>query len=344
MRFLFVGGGTGGHLAPALGLAEALRERGHETLFLSGGREVEQDFLREAGPAVPLGTERGRLPRPLRLLRAMVRARRQARAFRPDLVVGLGGLTGAAALAARRGRPLVLLEGNRVVGRGVRLLRPFASGALTLFPEPAAELPNGVCVGPVGRRALRPRPPAEARAHFGLPAEGPVLLLTGGSQGALALNRAVAAAAAALAADGVRLLAAAGPGKEEELRRAAVAAGLTAVVRGHLAEMGAAYSAADLALCRGGAATVAELWLHRLPAVIVPYPGHADRQQVWNARALEPGVEMVEEPAAAVQRARELLADEALRARMRTALAATAPADGLEQGVRILEEIAGRRA
>ncbi len=344
MRFLFVGGGTGGHLAPALGMAEELRRRGHETLFLTSGRGVEQDFLAAAGAWASLGTDGGRMPRPLRLLRAMARARREAARFRPQLVVGLGGLTGAAALGAKGRRPLVLLEGNRVVGRGVRFLRRWADGALTLFPEPAGELPGGRCVGPIGRAALAPRPRAEARRALGLAEEGLVLFLTGGSQGALDLNRWAAELAPELARRGVQLHAAAGAGKDRALREAMAAHRVAGRVVAHCADMGAAYSAADLALCRGGAATVAELWLHRLPAVVVPYPGHADRQQELNARALEPGVRVLDDGAAVRAAVLELLDDAGARRAMSASLAASAPPDGLAQAVGMLEEMAARFA
>jgi UDP-N-acetylglucosamine--N-acetylmuramyl-(pentapeptide) pyrophosphoryl-undecaprenol N-acetylglucosamine transferase len=108
--------------------------------------------------------------------------------------------------------------------------------------------------------------------------------------------------------------------------------------------MGAAYSAADLALCRGGAATVAELWLHRLPAVVVPYPGHADRQQELNARALEPGVRVLDDGAAVRAAVLELLDDAGARRAMSASLAASAPPDGLAQAVGMLEEMAARFA
>ncbi|MBC8328669.1 MAG: UDP-N-acetylglucosamine--N-acetylmuramyl-(pentapeptide) pyrophosphoryl-undecaprenol N-acetylglucosamine transferase, partial [Planctomycetes bacterium] len=310
------------------------------TLFLTSGRRVEADFFAGAGECRSLGTDRSRLPRLLRLLPAMLRARREAARFQPHLVVSLGGLTGVAALAAGRRRPLVLLEGNRVIGRGVRLLRPWADAALTLFPEPAEQLPGGRCVGPIGRRALAPLERAEACRRLGLDPSRPVLLLTGGSQGAMDLNRLVARLAPELAARGVQLHAAAGAGKVEELAQAAREAGLTALVAAHHADMGAAYSAADLALCRGGAATVAELWLFRLPAVGVPYPGHADRQQEHNARALEPGVCVERDLGLAAARLLELLDAPVRRQEMRDSLASTAPADGLAMAVSLLEEMA----
>ncbi len=142
----------------------------------------------------------------------------------------------------------------------------------------------------------------------------------------------------------MQLHAAAGAGKERALREAMAAHGVAGRVVAHCSDMGAAYSAADLALCRGGAATVAELWLHRLPAVVVPYPGHADRQQELNARALEPGVRVLGDGAAVRAAVLELLDDAAERRAMSRSLAASAPPDGLAQAVGMLEEMAARFA
>ena len=340
-KFLFVGGGTGGHLAPALGLAESLVARGHRCRFLTSGRAVERDFLRPGMEHAPLGVEGGRLHRRLALFPALGRAWQEARRFRPDLVVGLGGWTGAAALAARRRRPLVLLEGNRVLGRGVRALLPFAKTTLTLFPEVATSLARGTWVGPIGRHALRSRDPDQARQELGLRAEGPVLLVTGGSQGAEQLNQIVIHLLPRLANEGVQLLALCGKGKGKGLRAAVQKGTCLAVVLDHCSEMGAAYSAADFALCRGGAATMAELWLHHLPAAIVPYAGHADRQQERNARALEPGVWLADPwNSLAADRLLRCLLDPGERQTMADSLAVSAPAEGGSRAATLLEELA----
>jgi UDP-N-acetylglucosamine--N-acetylmuramyl-(pentapeptide) pyrophosphoryl-undecaprenol N-acetylglucosamine transferase len=343
MRVLFVGGGTGGHLTPALGLAEALEERGHRTLFLVSGRAVEQAYFVDGRAHASLGYHTVRLPGPLALPGAMRRARAAARDFRPDLVVALGGGASAAALAV--GGPRVLLEGNVVPGRSVRWMQPFARATLTLFPETAQDLRHGVCVGPLTRRMLEPLPRAVARARLGLPAEGPLLLCLGGSQGAGAVNRVAAALAPRLAASGAHILALCGPGRARELADAAASHPRTLFVREHCAEMGAAYSAADFGLTRGGAATVAELWLHALPAVIVPYPHHKDRQQERNAAALAPGLKVVREEqldAAALGEIAAAVLDPAAREAMRAHLATLRDgrADGRAQAVRVLEEIA----
>jgi UDP-N-acetylglucosamine--N-acetylmuramyl-(pentapeptide) pyrophosphoryl-undecaprenol N-acetylglucosamine transferase len=347
MRVLFVGGGTGGHLTPALGLAEALEERGHETLFLISGRAVERAYFADGRAHASLGFDESRWPRPLALLGAMRRARGAARAFAPTLTVALGGAASAAALAV--GGPRVLLEGNAVAGRSVRWMQPFARATLTLFAETAGALRGGVCVGPLGRRVLRARPRAEARAALGLPVDGALLLVLGGSQGAAALNRAALALAPRLAARGARALLLCGPGRAAALEQSAAAWPQVLHVREHCAEMGAAYSAADFALTRGGASTIAELWLHALPAVIVPYPHHRDRQQERNAAALAPGLAVVREEHlddAALDRVADATLDPARRAPMRAHLESlrARTGDGSARAVRALEEIASPAA
>ncbi|MCH2101666.1 MAG: UDP-N-acetylglucosamine--N-acetylmuramyl-(pentapeptide) pyrophosphoryl-undecaprenol N-acetylglucosamine transferase [Planctomycetes bacterium] len=345
MHVLFVGGGTGGHLTPATGLAEELRARGHRTRFLCNGRAVEKAYFQEADEPHSLGLDDSRLPKSMALVRAMLRVRREARLFVPDVVVALGGAGSTAALAVPGRVPLVVLEGNFVVGKSVKLLDRFARYTLTLFPETARQLRRGRCIGPIGRDALSPIEVKRARMQFGLAPDCPVLLVMGGSQGAQDLNAAAQRMVPAFAAQGVQLLAVAGPGKAYDLQKACEEVGLSACVMDHCDEMGAAYSAADFALCRGGAATMAELWLHRLPAAVAPYPYHKDRQQEHNARALEPGVVLIEprDPAddAVVL---HCLGDLLERRRMAAYLEKIAPTDGRHSAADLLEEIAFRKA
>ncbi|PCH81916.1 MAG: hypothetical protein COB96_02370 [Planctomycetota bacterium] len=341
LRFLFVGGGTGGHLTPAVGLAEALRARGHQTMFLTSGREVEHSYLEGVGECQSLRLDESKWPKPLALGGAMLRARRSSRGFRPDVVVSLGGLSGCAAITAKRGRPLVLLEGNRVVGKAVRLMQGFADSTFTLFADTATELQTGYFVGPISRRSLAQQDSVLSRTKFGLPVDSTVLLVCGGSQGAAQLNDFIVDRAAELAGAGVSVLALCGLGKAEALRTAAKQSGLSAVVFEHCEDMGSAYSAADFALCRGGASTIAELWLHRMPSMIVPYPWHRDRQQEHNARGLGAGAVVVDELGAREWRQlRSLLTVSAQREQMREVLAAEAPRDGLAVAVQLLEDFA----
>lgn len=343
-RFLFVGGGTGGHLAPAVGLAEALHQRGHRIQFLRSGRPVELDYLDPAWDLQNLAIDRTRLPKAMALVRASWRVWRCRRRFRPDLVISVGGMAGAVALAAWRPRRLVLLEGNRVAGKAVRWMQPFATATLTLFSQTEGRLRRPWVMGPVRRRALQAPDRSEARRRLGLPAQGPILLLMGGSQGAMDLNRFVQACLPDLAERGWAVLALTGSGKEGDLAQQAERHGLTAVVRPQLREMGWAYQACDLVFCRGGAATVAELCLFRKPAVVVPYPHHKDRQQERNVEEFQDGILLLK-PLDERDRLQflKLLDDDSKRTQMAEALAEKAPADGLAKALDFLEALAAGR-
>jgi len=326
-------------------LAEEFRRRGHQTRFLCNGRAVEQAFFAAADDAISLGIDESRLPRAAALMRAMLRARRAAREFVPDLVVALGGAGSTASLAVGGKVPLVALEGNAVVGKSVRLLDRFARTTFTLFPGPAAALRRGQCVGPIARDCLFASRPENARASFGLAPDGPTLLVLGGSQGARDLNVATVRMAPALAAQKAQALVIAGPAKAEQLRAEFASAGLSAQVLEHCSEMGAAYAAADLVLCRGGAATMAELWLLGKPGVVAPYPYHKDRQQEHNARALEPGVRQIDARRAEHDHVvLELLSDPRELGRMSQFLAQLGPGDGRGMTADLMEEIALARA
>lgn len=304
MRALLAGGGTGGHLVPGLAIAGALRARGGDALFVTAGRAIESALLRGERSA-PLRLERGAgapgsVESALRLPLAVLRARSILRETEPDVVLGLGGLASFPVVVAARslGVPVALLEINAVPGRATRWLKPFASRILVACDAAARALgPRAVVTGAPLRPAfgdLRPR--ADAKRAMGLDPDRPALLVLGGSQGAAAINRAVGAVLDELDRRRVQLVWVAGPGKDSDARGLCAARPrLRARVFGYLDGAADAFAAADLAVCRSGAATVSELAAAGLPAIAIPYPHHRDRQQLRNAELLGEGARVLEE-------------------------------------------------
>lgn len=288
-----VSGGTGGHLLPALVLARALREQGHEPLLITEGRDVEREILRRELPdarEATLPPLAGRFALPLWVAKATMAARRLLREARVDCVVSTGGRPSLpVGLAARSLRlPLFLLEQNAVTGRVNRWLMPIAERVYHGLPA----------VKPLGRRALvtgTPLRPQFARIDrlacrdaLGLPANAIVVLVTGGSQGARSLNELVPSALCRLPFP-IHVLHLAGLMRDDAVRRRYADEGegrVSAQVRPVALDMDRMFGAADLVVCRGGGTTVAELTAAGRPAVIVPYPHHKDRQQLRNAEVL----------------------------------------------------------
>lgn len=313
MRVLFAGGGTGGHLYPALTIAAALRaERPQvEVHFVGARRGVESRVLPAQGvPHTLLPLEPLRRDRPWRnwrLVPAMVRTARGLgalfRRFRPGLVVGTGGYASgpACAYGLLRGVPVALQEQNSYPGLTTRWLSRYARQIHLGFPEARAYLHPGrrTEVFVTGNPIRVPDPSldrAGCRAKFGLAADSTVVLVVGGSQGARALNEALAAALEQVASgalparpDGLEILWATGPANLDSVRRRLGPLALDGWVRvvGYIDDMPAALASADLALSRAGAITTAELLAWGIPAVLVPLPTAAADHQTHNARALE---------------------------------------------------------
>ncbi|MBL8725317.1 MAG: UDP-N-acetylglucosamine--N-acetylmuramyl-(pentapeptide) pyrophosphoryl-undecaprenol N-acetylglucosamine transferase [Planctomycetes bacterium] len=292
-RVCLVSGGTGGHLMPALVLGRALHARGHEPVLVTEGREVERELLRREPLVVrelhlPGGRPKA-LTLPFWLLRAVAAARRLLREQAVGCVVSTGGRPSVPmGLAARSlGLPVFLLEQNAVTGRANRWLAPLALRVYHGLPNAAGYGRRGVLTGTPLRAEFAAVDRRSAREALGLD-ERPVVLVTGGSQGAAVLNQMVPAA---LLGTGLALqvLHLAGLGNDEAVRRAYAAGGgelVRAFVRPVAADMDRLFGAADLVVCRGGGTTVAELAAVGRPAVIVPYPHHKDRQQWHNAQVL----------------------------------------------------------
>lgn len=310
-------GGTAGHLEPALALADALRRAAPDVAVtvLGTTRGLEARLVPARGyrlvtiPAVPLPRRPDRswatvLPRLAGAVRAAGRALGDARA---DVVVGFGSYAALPAyVAARRaGIPVVVHESNPLPGLGNRVGARLTHHVHTAVP--GTPLPHATVTGIPLRRSIttldRVAGRAGARAFFGLDPDRPVLLVTGGSQGASRLNTAAAGAATRLSAAGFGVLhvtGAAAAGLDEDAEDAGAVADAgdvgdaavgvvdqpAGVVRvDYVDRMDLAYAAADLVLCRAGATTCAEVSAVGLPAVFVPLP-HGNGEQAANAAPL----------------------------------------------------------
>lgn len=297
-RWVIAGGGTGGHVTPALALGEALRRDGDEVLFIGSALGLESKLVPEAGFELEmLPSEQvmgrnllGRIRGAFSILRSAWMARRVLKTFRAHAVISVGGYAAMpAALAARlTGRPLFLVEPNAIPGRVNRLTARFARTVFVAFESARGAFPEkaeSLCVGVPLRRALY-RAFAD-RPEKGVPTTPLHVFVFGGSQGARQLNDNVPEALSRLRKKSVEVFHQAGEADRASVEARYAEFGLPAEVVAFEYEMPKRYQWADLVICRAGALTVAELALAGMPALLVPYPFAADDHQAANAGALE---------------------------------------------------------
>ncbi|MER7500134.1 undecaprenyldiphospho-muramoylpentapeptide beta-N-acetylglucosaminyltransferase [Nonomuraea pusilla] len=300
MRVVLAGGGTAGHIEPALALADALRhldravgitcvgtERGLETRLVPA-RGYELELV----PAVPLprAITPSLLTVPGRLAGAINAAAAVLDRVRADVLVGFGGYvaTPAYLAAKRRGIPIVVHEANPRPGLANRLGAMLTEHVFTGYPESA--MPKAQYIGTPLRREIvsldRLSMGDKARSWFGLQTDRPTLLVFGGSQGARSINQAALGAAHTLRMAGVQVLHVLGPANEPD--HEPPPGDPQYVLLPYIDRMDLAYAAADLALCRGGALTCAELTAVGLPGAYVPLP-HGNGEQRINAERIVAG-------------------------------------------------------
>jgi len=300
VKVLFAGGGTGGHLMPALALADALRaERPDaEAVFVGAQRGIEalvlprHPYRYHLLPLEPIYRHAWwrNLRWPVAGVRAWRAVGRVLDAERPLVVVGTGGYASGPVVwrAQRRGVPTALQEQNAFPGIATRLLARGARQVHLGFPEARARLRPGsrTTVFDLGNpiRPPAPGPREPALAEFGLDPMRRTMLVFGGSQGARAINQALAAALAGGALAGVNVLWGTGESHVAAYERH-TAPGRVAV-RGFFDPMATAYRAADLVVCRAGAMTTAEVCAWGKPCILVPLPTAAADHQTHNARTL----------------------------------------------------------
>ncbi|MDN5937240.1 MAG: undecaprenyldiphospho-muramoylpentapeptide beta-N-acetylglucosaminyltransferase [Salinisphaera sp.] len=288
LRVLMMAGGTGGHVFPALAVADALRERGAEVVWLGTRAGLEARVVPDAGYRMEwlqVAGLRGKgaaswLAAPWRLVRALAHALAIVRRVAPQVVVGMGGfVSGPGGLAAwLLRRPLLIHEQNATAGLTNRLLARLARRRMQAFP---GALPNARTVGnPVRAEILALPSPAQRFAGR----VGRVrLLVIGGSGGALALNRLLPAALARVPAQNRPEVRHQGGRTLQAAQQAYAEHDIDAQLCAFIDDMSSAYAWADLAVCRAGALTVAELAAAGLGALLVPFPFAVDDHQSANA-------------------------------------------------------------
>jgi UDP-N-acetylglucosamine--N-acetylmuramyl-(pentapeptide) pyrophosphoryl-undecaprenol N-acetylglucosamine transferase len=365
VRIVIAGGGTAGHVNPAIAVAHTLRA--HDVSFVGTARGAEATLVPAAGFELDevdvAGFDRGRplsfLPTAARAADAFRRARRLLRHRSPGVVLGMGGYVSLPVCAAAKtlSVPVVIHEQNIVLGLANRICKPLSRRVAVSFEEtlPAAG-PRGVFTGnpvlPEIAGADRAVERSRARERFELASGRKTLLVFGGSQGARRIND-----AAAGLVDEWRLrsdrqvLHITGPSDHEAVARrvgdSGASGGLIYRVVRAIDRMVEAYAVADLAVCRGGATTVAELTVTGVPSIIVPYPYHRDRQQQRHGEVLERAgaavvVSDAELTTARVAReANDILDDDEALSRMRKCALASARPDAADQLARLLERVAG---
>jgi len=296
MNTVIACGGTGGHLFPGLAVAEALRARGHEVLLFISEKEVDAlavegrtEFRYEKLPTVALPSPFSpailafvrRFNESLSLCRAIFRK------FQPQVVLGMGGFTSTAPVVAARFRGVAsfIHESNAVPGKANRYTARFVRAVLLGFKECAAFFPKAQTevTGTPIRPSLRPIDRGEALEKLGLQPGVPTLLVMGGSQGASGINQALIKAMPALQGIPLQVIHLTGARDARLLEDNYRRENIPAHVAGFHHRMEEVYSAADLAIARAGASSLAELSFFGLPALFIPYPYATDDHQTRNA-------------------------------------------------------------
>lgn len=332
-------GGTGGHLFPGLAVADQLLARDCSVAVLISPKEVDQQAVKSARgfevvtlPAVAL--QRGRR---LAFLRGFWQSWRAARNLfatrRPDAVLAMGGFTSAPpVLAARSQRAKTFLhESNNIPGRANRWLARVVDCAFVGFPQTESRLAarEVIVTGTPVRSQFQPRDGGACRTALGLDPARPVVLVTGGSQGASGLNQMILDTLPTLVRHSLQWqwLHLTGPNDVERVKQSYAKLNLKAVVHPFLTEMELALGAATACVSRAGASSLAELAAVRLPSLLVPFPAAADNHQFHNARAFEEtgAAHLLEQRDATPEKVsgllRELVEDASEREGMKAALA-----------------------
>ncbi len=289
-RIVIMAGGTGGHVFPALAVAQLLIEKGWEVSWLGTQRGLESRVIPEQGIEIDWLSVTGvrgkglaaKVSAMFKLFKACLQAAKILRKRKPDVVLGMGGfVAGPGGLMAKLlGIPLVIHEQNRVPGTTNRLLARLANQILEAFPDSFKPSVHAICTGNPLRKQFLNLP----QQNNDLTKQAINILIVGGSQGAQILNEVVPEAVKQLT--NIIIKHQTGAAMLTQVTERYKSSGVNAEVSAFFDDMVATYQWADLLICRAGAMTVSEVSALSLPAIFIPLPGAIDDHQTANARYL----------------------------------------------------------
>ena len=301
MKFVISGGGTGGHIFPAIAIADALKRRipNAEILFIGAKGRMEMERVPKAGYSIKglwisgLTRDLRSLTLPLKIVSSLWNARRILRDFRPDAVIGVGGFASGPTLKAANwlGIPTIIQEQNsypgktnRNVGKKAKAICVAYNGLEKWFPKEKIHFTGNPLRGNINGNCDR----NEAANYFGVNADQPVVLLVGGSQGALGINKGISAQLDRFKDNGLQLIWQTGKFYHEQAVKEVEEKGLADKVKPvvFIDRMDLAYSVANAVISRAGAMSISELSLVQKPVIFVPLPTAAEDHQTKNAQQL----------------------------------------------------------
>jgi UDP-N-acetylglucosamine--N-acetylmuramyl-(pentapeptide) pyrophosphoryl-undecaprenol N-acetylglucosamine transferase len=290
-RIVIMAGGTGGHVFPALAVAQSLMEKGWQVSWLGTQKGLESRVIPESGIAIDYLSVAGirgkgllsKITAVFALFKACFQAAGFLRQRKPDVVLGMGGFVAAPGglMAKLLGIPLVIHEQNRVVGTTNRLLARFANRVLEAFPDSFKKSAKAICTGNPLRKAFLEQIDKEKSVGQGIK-----ILVIGGSQGAQILNEVVPEAISLLDFLSVEIKHQTGAAMQTQVSERYQVLGINAHIPAFINDMVAAYLWADILICRAGAMTVSEVAAIGIPAIFVPLPNAIDDHQTANANYL----------------------------------------------------------
>ncbi len=302
MRYLFAGGGTGGHIFPAIAIADEIRkiDQEAEILFIGAKGRIEEKIVPSNNYRLETITISGidrsslfkNLGLPLKFVKALNKCRDIIHDFKPDVAVGTGGFVCGPVIyeANRLGIPTLIQEGNAFAGRTISFLSKKSDKVVINFEETASYLKrrdNIIRIAHPIRSSLKRQDRKEANKYFALPPGNKTILVFGGSQGARGINEAVSAIAGRLYSENFNLIWQAGKNDTERMKSEFAELSDRIKIFEFIDRMDLAYSASDLVICRAGITSIMELSFLKSASILIPLPGSAENHQEINAKSFE---------------------------------------------------------